>query len=47
MHNINRGKSSPKVWATFLIFKKLPKVNKHPIGEHSPILVTLAAAHTT
>jgi hypothetical protein len=25
----------------FVIFKKLPKVNNHPLGEFSPNLVTL------
>jgi hypothetical protein len=29
------------MWATSVIFKNLPKVNIHPIGENSPILVTL------
>jgi hypothetical protein len=35
------GKSGPTIWASFVIFKKLPKVNTHPIGEKSPNLVTL------
>jgi hypothetical protein len=29
------------MWATFVIFKKLTKVNLHPMGENSPNLVTL------
>jgi hypothetical protein len=30
--------------ATFAIFKKLPKVNNHPLGEISPNLVSLTVA---
>jgi hypothetical protein len=30
---------------TFVIFKKLPKVNSRPLGENSPNLVTLNADH--
>jgi hypothetical protein len=29
------------MWAILLIFKNLPKVNNHPLGESSPNLVTL------
>jgi hypothetical protein len=29
------------MWATSIIFKKLPKVNNHLLGENSPNLVTL------
>jgi hypothetical protein len=29
------------VWATSVIFKKLPKINNHPMGKISPNLVTL------
>jgi hypothetical protein len=29
------------MWATSVIFKKLPKVNNHPLGENSSNLVTL------
>jgi hypothetical protein len=29
------------MWAIFMIFKKLPKVNNHPMAEISPNLVTL------
>jgi hypothetical protein len=29
------------MWATFVIFKKLPKANNHQMGENSPNLVTL------
>jgi hypothetical protein len=36
-----RGKSSPVICASSLIFTKLPKVNSHPIGKNSPNLVTL------
>jgi hypothetical protein len=32
---------SGKNWATSVIFKKLPVINFHPIGESSPNLVTL------
>jgi hypothetical protein len=30
-----------KLWATFVIVKKLPKESNHPRGEKSPNLVTL------
>jgi hypothetical protein len=29
------------MWATFLIFENLAKLNNHPMGENSPNLVTL------
>jgi hypothetical protein len=29
------------MWATSVIFKKLPKANNHPLGENDPNLVTL------
>jgi dihydrofolate reductase len=35
------GKSSSNIWATFAIFKKLTKVQNHPLGENSPNLVIL------
>jgi hypothetical protein len=41
MQNLNRGKSSQKVWG---IFKKLLKVNDDPISENSPNQVTLLVA---
>jgi hypothetical protein len=28
------------MWATFLIFKTLPKVSNHPMDENAPNLVT-------
>jgi hypothetical protein len=35
-------KGNPKFWATSVVFKKLPKVNKRQyVGENSPNLVTL------
>jgi hypothetical protein len=34
-------KICPKFCATYAIFKTLPKVNNHPIGESSSNLVTL------
>jgi hypothetical protein len=34
-------KINGKKWATSAIFKKLPKVNNHPMSENSPNLVTL------
>jgi hypothetical protein len=37
----NRGKSGPKIRATFIIFKRLPKVNKQPMVENSLNQVTL------
>jgi hypothetical protein len=37
-------KSSPKNCGTSVIFKTQPEVNNRPIGENSPILVTLVAA---
>jgi hypothetical protein len=41
INNLKRGKSIPNVWATFVILKKVPKVNCHPMSENSPNLVTL------
>jgi hypothetical protein len=38
------GKSTPKIWTAFVIFKKLPNVNTCPIGENSSNLVTLVVA---
>jgi hypothetical protein len=35
------GKSSPQMWTSLVIKKKLTKVNNHPMGEFSPNLVTL------
>jgi hypothetical protein len=32
----------PKVWAAFLTFKQISKINYYPMGENSPNLVTLA-----
>jgi hypothetical protein len=40
-HPFFRGKNGPKIWATSVIFQKLPKNNNHPIGKNSPNLVTL------
>jgi predicted RNA-binding protein with EMAP domain len=33
IRNLNRGESSPNMLGTFVIFKKLTKVNNHPMGE--------------
>jgi hypothetical protein len=44
MNNLYRGKSSPRISATSVIFKPLPKENNIPIRENSPNLVTLAAS---
>jgi hypothetical protein len=30
------------MWATFLVFKNLAKLNNHPMGENLPNLVILA-----
>jgi hypothetical protein len=46
VRNFYREKRSPKIRATSVIIKKLPKVNNHPIGENSPNLVTLSVVHT-
>jgi hypothetical protein len=35
------------MWATSVIFKKLPKVNNRPMGENSPHLVTLSTTLLT
>jgi hypothetical protein len=40
MHNLYYGKR-PKIWATPVIFKKLPKVKNRPKCENSPKVVTL------
>jgi hypothetical protein len=42
MHNFNRGKGSPQIWATSVNLKKLPNL---PIGEKSSNLVTLTKSH--
>jgi hypothetical protein len=42
--NFYRGKKKPNTWAISVIFKKVPKVNNHPIGKNSPNLVTLEKA---
>jgi hypothetical protein len=34
-------KSTPKFWATSIIFIRLPTINNWPIGENLPNLVTL------
>jgi hypothetical protein len=39
------GKSDTKIWATFVFFQKLSKVNNRPLGENSPNLVTLSMVH--
>jgi hypothetical protein len=46
---IYRAKSSQQFWATSVMFKELPKVNNHPIGQNSPNQVTLIAGrfHST
>jgi hypothetical protein len=44
IHELNRGKSGPKMWATF--FQKTSEENNHPMGENSPNLVTLTVSHT-
>jgi hypothetical protein len=36
--------SSPKILATFVVFKKPAKVNNRPTGEISPKLVTLLSS---
>jgi hypothetical protein len=41
MHHLCRGKSSPKMWATTVIFEKLHNKNSYPMGEDSPNLVAL------
>jgi hypothetical protein len=40
IHNRYFGKSGTKNWATFVISKKVPKVNNRSLGENSPNLVT-------
>jgi hypothetical protein len=34
------------MWDILVIFKKMPKVNKHPFGEYSSNLVTLTCTRT-
>jgi hypothetical protein len=38
-------KSSPDIWSTVVILKKLFKVDNCPLGENSPNLVTLTASY--
>jgi hypothetical protein len=33
MHKPNNDKSGPKIWATYFLLKKPPKVYNHPMGE--------------
>jgi hypothetical protein len=33
MHNLNLKKGRPKMGGSSAIFRKLPKVNNHPLGE--------------
>jgi hypothetical protein len=37
-------KSRPTMWNAFVINKKVPKINNHPMGEKWPNLVTLIHA---
>jgi hypothetical protein len=46
IHNFNPWKSSPKIYATSVIFKKLPIWNNHPTGANSPNLVALVQIHS-
>jgi hypothetical protein len=41
MHYLYHGKSSPKLWATFVIFKKTEQSKPSPMDKFSPNLVTL------
>jgi hypothetical protein len=41
IHKVFHGKNSPKIRAASLLPQKLPKVNKCPIGENAPNLITL------
>jgi hypothetical protein len=41
IQNLYFGKNSPKLWATSVIFEKLPKDNNRPLGENSPTVATL------
>jgi hypothetical protein len=41
IHNLYGGKNSPKMSATSVIFKKIPKRTNRQMGENSPNLVTL------
>jgi hypothetical protein len=45
MHSFYRGKCSPIIWATSVIFIKLPKENSHTRGENFHNLVTLVVAN--
>jgi hypothetical protein len=44
LHNFIWGKSSPKIQATLVIEKILPKISSHPMDENSPNPVTLFAS---
>jgi hypothetical protein len=45
LYNFTVVESSSKIWATFVIYTKQPKLNNRPIGENSPNLVTLGCNH--
>jgi hypothetical protein len=44
--NLGFKVGSPKMWATFVIYKKCPKKKNHPMCENSPNLVTLSGSLT-
>jgi hypothetical protein len=44
LHNFYCGKCSQKIWAVYLNFVNLQKVNNDPIGENSPNLATLSSS---
>jgi hypothetical protein len=44
--SVTEEKCSPKIYATAVIFKTLPKENNRPIGKNSPNLVTLVGINT-
>jgi hypothetical protein len=44
IHNCFVQKSYPTIWATFVIFVKMPKVISRPMGENSPNPVTLSTS---
>jgi hypothetical protein len=45
LHSVYRGKCSPIIWVTSVIFTKLPKENSHTRGENFPNLVTLVVVN--
>jgi hypothetical protein len=46
LHDLNRGKSSPKIWASSVMFKETAQTKQwRKLGENSSNMVTLTMCH--